>query len=101
MRKDGFKLIRNRSQRANQSGAYELFDLSRDPGETEDLIGLDRSGGRKKELGEMMWRWREKLKVEDAPVRQFSYDELDQQTLDNLKALGYIGGGEKDPRQDP
>ncbi|MHC4943559.1 MAG: sulfatase [Planctomycetota bacterium] len=101
IRKDGYKLIRNRSQKANQAGAYELFDLSSDPSEKKDLAGLDDSGGRKKDLGEMMWKWREKLKVEKDAIRQFSYDELDQQTLDNLRALGYIGGDEGKTGKDP
>jgi arylsulfatase A-like enzyme len=77
---DGYKLI------LSKTGDAELFNLSEDPGETENLAGSREYLSL--QLSAAVEEWRNSVTVKDletAPV-----PELDEESLRNLKALGYM-----------
>jgi arylsulfatase A-like enzyme/Flp pilus assembly protein TadD len=63
----------------------ELYDLATDPGESENLVGRDRDKVR--ELRVLL------AAAEALPAVAASATADDPETLDALRALGYLGGG--------
>ncbi len=75
------KLIARRDGRG-----FELYDLTADPGETVDLTRQRR--GELQRLRALVDEWQSRL----APAPDAETRELDEETLEGLKALGYIDG---------
>jgi len=68
---------------SSTAGKRELYDLSKDPNEKENLY--NGNGGISKELEVTLNRWLSEIREESgSPVK------LDKGTLDRLKSLGYI-----------
>jgi hypothetical protein len=68
--------------------AVRLFDLHADPGETRNVAGIETD--RVVELRAALEAWRrEALSVRPAMPPD---TDLDERTLDQLEALGYVGG---------
>jgi arylsulfatase A-like enzyme len=88
---DNRKLIRNRAFAPHRSSAFKMFDISKDPLEKNDLVisgeKVDWAGKIKKALR----KWGDAAKSGMTNVQQIPYEDLDEETLDNLRALGYIG----------
>ncbi len=86
---DGWKLIRNLPAGADASRAtVELFLLRRDPGETTDLAARERA-----KVDELTRKLGEELDAcarLGASLGKFGTGELDEATLENLRALGYV-----------
>ncbi len=66
------------------SSAFELYDLAADPGETADVTRQRR--GELQRLRSYLETWRESLR----PAAASEMQELDPETLEGLKALGYV-----------
>jgi len=72
----------------SESGA-QLYNLSDDPGETQNLAGEHAdTAAQMHEILEVHLQRGEELRA----ARQFGATELDEATLDSLKALGYVDG---------
>ncbi|PWB68232.1 MAG: hypothetical protein C3F15_16775 [Holophagae bacterium] len=80
LRTDRFKLIDVPRQ--------ELYDISQDPGENRNLDAVepDRARTMKAELGEL------RRQIEGESVADESRPEMDERTLAQLQALGYVAG---------
>lgn len=78
LRQDGFKYI--------EAPRAELYDLAKDPGETENLLSADRERARsmKSDLETLRSGWPESFSARHQP---------DPDTLARLRSLGYAGGG--------
>ena len=81
VRTENLKLIARRD-----GTAFELYDLTVDPGETADVT-MERRGELQRLRG-FLDAWRASLRPADAA----DAEELDPETLEGLKALGYIDG---------
>ena len=79
VRTEGWKLI---AQRDGQG--FELYDLSSDPGEMVDVTHENRA--KLKQLRDFLETWEQGLR----PTVQTESRELDAETVEGLKALGYI-----------
>jgi arylsulfatase A-like enzyme len=66
-----------------RDGVRELFDLSRDPGELENLA--DAEPEKRRELAERLAEWRDGLSPHRAPAARLSAEERRK-----LRALGYL-----------
>ncbi len=64
--------------------AFELYDLTADPGETADVTRQRR--GELQRLRSYLEAWREDLR----PAAATESQEIDPETLEGLKALGYV-----------
>ena len=73
------KLIAHRD-----GSAFELYDLNADPGETADVTRQRR--GDLQRMRSYLEAWQENLR----PAPESELQELDSETLEGLKALGYI-----------
>jgi arylsulfatase A-like enzyme len=71
-------------------GKNELYDLTSDPGETVNQIGVDEYNGHAQGLNELMKGLM--VKYRPGSERENVVDEiqLDQETIEALKSLGYI-----------
>jgi len=76
-----YKLVRD-----DPTGRFELYDLETDPGETDDLSARDP---------ERLERLRGALEAAVTFAGQDAYEprttSLDEQEIERLKALGYVG----------
>lgn len=88
-----FKVIRNRSGHAHDHKAYQMYDLSSDPTEQENLV----KGGKMPDWGarliNALQAWSEAVKEGAVASSPIDYDKLDQETLDQLRTLGYVDIG--------
>jgi arylsulfatase A-like enzyme/Flp pilus assembly protein TadD len=75
--KDGFKFI--------ESPIPELYDLSKDFGETENLVSDRKLENFRKELTKI-------IELYTSPEADESKKSLDQRSLEKLRSLGYTGG---------
>jgi arylsulfatase A-like enzyme len=80
---DGWKLVYSPNP---EQPRLELFDLTKDPGETRDLS--DRYPERAKSLADSLTRW-----IAEGDQRKTTAGEriLDEATREQMNALGYIG----------
>jgi arylsulfatase A-like enzyme len=79
LRTSSFKLI--------EAPRVELYDLQEDPAEENNLAG---------ELPEIVTRMREELQALDDGDRPGADSVTDAETLERLRALGYVGGAPAD-----
>jgi arylsulfatase A-like enzyme len=89
LRHGRWKLLLPRSPEATGLGMY---DLRRDPGESDNLAGRTAAGP-ERELREIVRRWeqqglRARQSMDPLPVVEISSEERE-----HLEALGYVGGG--------
>jgi len=63
----------------------ELYDLSRDPSETSNLVAVEPEIARS--LTERLETWERSLEDKRIETRQAEYDEA---TLQRLRGLGYV-----------
>lgn len=71
-------------------GTHELYDLSKDPEELEDLAGTD---------AELLQKMEDVLKQYMSRLTEFEYDAKEaprasREQMERLKALGYVDGGD-------
>lgn len=77
----------SRARRAReQTVTFELYDLSRDPLEKNDLAGAERE--RVRVLAQALERW--EAEASRAALPRTGRVALDEDTLDKLRALGYV-----------
>lgn len=76
-----FKLI------SSTSGKRELYDLSKDPNERENLY---QSNGMARELEARLDQWLKTIKAERVRGKLGSSPQLDEKTIERLRSLGYI-----------
>jgi arylsulfatase A-like enzyme len=79
VRYGGWKYI----ETSGAGGGEELYDLATDPGETSNLMAVERE--KAAELRELLRAWDSNVPV----VRSDDY-ELDEESLEALRTLGYI-----------
>jgi hypothetical protein len=72
-----------RKKRLHHKNVNELYDLENDPGELNNLAGIDRE--KTEELGKHLVRWLREKKIEPFEVTS----DRDPETLKRLRALGY------------
>ncbi|MBU0754148.1 MAG: sulfatase-like hydrolase/transferase, partial [Planctomycetes bacterium] len=90
--KDGYKIIRNRAVPGHKTEAFQYYDLNQDPKEKNDLSGTPSETAWKGSLKKALKIWGDTVKADESLVQQISYEDLDEETLENLRALGYLGG---------
>jgi len=88
IRNESSKLIRDRTKSTFDESAYELFDLSSDPGEKENLTG--RAPEVEVHLKDALRRRAHVASMDPAQRRRIPLGELDPDTLKALRGLGYI-----------
>jgi arylsulfatase len=76
-------LSRNYKFISSTAGKRELFDLSRDPGEEDNLYGVNTSLSRY--FDKSLKTWLEEIKEET-----HTSNKLGKEAINNLKSLGYI-----------
>lgn len=86
------KVIRDRSVAPHRDEAFHLFDLDLDPGEQKNLLNdrgasIEWSGTIKKALR----KWGDAVKSGQVQSQEIDLNDLDEETLNNLRALGYLG----------
>jgi arylsulfatase A-like enzyme len=67
----------------SSSGKFELYDVSKDPGEDRNLAASQ--GGAANELGSELSRWAKTM-----PARAKQQLKLDGEAVQRLKSLGYV-----------
>lgn len=87
----GKKVIRNRDGKAATDKRFELYDLLDDPYEMKDLSQSETPRPWKKTLLQGLKTWSEEIQCKNERSMQINLDDLDEATLKNLRALGYIG----------
>ena len=87
------KLIENRLAAAG-SAALELYDLSRDPGEQVSLATVEDASAR--DLLDTLNRWTQSMADGAVEGTSINASSLDEATLENLRALGYLGAPSSD-----
>ncbi len=85
---ENFKLIIN-----VESGKIEVYDLSADPGETNNVFGAAKLPEAVKNQVKSIAADLEALLNEEAPAAA----QLDKDTIEKLRSLGYITGGGTSP----
>jgi arylsulfatase A-like enzyme len=82
-------------------GTFELYDLSQDPGEREDLSAS--AGERADEMLRFAQAWLEACESGAAPGGEGGLEGVDAETLERLRTLGYVGDevGEPGAAEDP
>lgn len=102
LRSARYKLVRNRAMKLGDSRSFQLFDLVSDPKEQVDLLGTPGgpSAAAADALGqhqELLWTWSSAI-VEAAgdtlDRKPLDLAELDPDTLQLLRGLGYISAAE-------
>jgi arylsulfatase/uncharacterized sulfatase len=86
VRRDGFKLIREMGP--NGLGAAELYDLSADPGERNDLSAAEPE--RVAALDAELRAYLEELRHEGALDFGLERDDMPDALREQLRALGYL-----------
>lgn len=92
LRHGDWKLIRNDLVRQNgrEDRVWELYNLVEDPGETDNQWGTPNTGELAERLETALFRWEEEV-ARQAVTRQIKpLDELDDDTLAELRGLGYV-----------
>ena len=79
VRTDQYKYIRKSNHQ------HELYDLTRDPSETKNLVTVHPEVARS--LLERLEAWERSLEDKRIETRQAEYDET---TLQRLRGLGYV-----------
>jgi len=85
------KLIRDRNISPINESSYQMYDLSQDP---DEYKVLGRQGKRPKwspKLIKTLKRWGDVNKTDSKFIKKIDVEKLDKATLDNLRALGYLG----------
>ena len=96
---DGWKLISNlRSADGRNMPRYELFNLSRDPGEQENLAGVHPDRVEQMDVALMEWSARN---LGLAPTSSTAPEGVDPEVLEQLRALGYLGDDEEEAESSP
>jgi hypothetical protein len=72
--------------------SVELFDLARDADEIMNLAGQD--GSDEARLATALARWNVRLTEDRGAAEEVELADLDPETLDSLRALGYLSAGE-------
>ncbi|MDX1501224.1 MAG: sulfatase [Thermoanaerobaculia bacterium] len=89
IRRGEMKLIRDRRPRAERPATWEIFDLASDARERADL--REKRPREAAPLQDALRRWSRALTLSAPGRRQVGLAQLDRQTLDSLRALGYVG----------
>ena len=71
-------------------GKHELYDLSKDPGEKENLINREEYSKTVKELLNMLNTLVKQYDLKMQKSGSVKKEDLDEDTLNNLKSLGYV-----------
>ncbi|MFH2000671.1 MAG: sulfatase/phosphatase domain-containing protein, partial [Planctomycetota bacterium] len=88
---NGKKTIHDRTPDLQPRTAYRFYDLIKDPFEQADL-NLDLSFAPwSQEQIKALHMWSEAIKKENDFLNKIDVNNLDEETLENLRALGYIG----------
>lgn len=72
------------------NGRHELYDLAKDPGEKNNLIDAAEYSETSRELLAMLDSMISKYDLKMGKARSVDKEELDKETLEKLKSLGYI-----------
>jgi arylsulfatase A-like enzyme len=80
---DGLKLIQH-----VETGEFMLFDVARDPGESENLLANREYAGRARDLAASIQRYRQEDRLGDLVNRDIQSRTADEKR--KLKALGYV-----------
>jgi arylsulfatase A-like enzyme len=95
----GWKLICNlRSADGRNLPRYELFDLSRDPGEQHNLAGAHPE--RVVQMDRVLMEWSAR-NLGLAQASSTAAEEVDPEVLAQLRALGYLGDDEEEIEASP
>jgi len=84
IRTNGWKLIQNMG-----SSSLELYDINQDPRETVNLIG--KGLPIEETLKKVLHSWLEKIPGDHFALKNVKNQDLDPETLERLKSLGYVG----------
>jgi hypothetical protein len=96
---DGWKLISNlRSADGRNQPRYELFNLSRDPGEQANLAGVHPDRVEQMDVALMEWSARN---LGLAQTNSTAPEGVDPEVLEQLRALGYLGDDEEEAESAP
>lgn len=88
------KVIRNRSMKFGDVAGYERYDLETDPGEQNNLFRTARDAKTDLHFRDVLEEYSEVVRSAAKGGGKVDYAELDEATLENLRALGYIGDDE-------
>jgi arylsulfatase A-like enzyme len=76
---------------AGKRKPFALFDLASDPGETDNLIGQEiEAEDRLKTVLSQLWSAEPIEVLVDQDAEEVDHEEMDEETRNQLKALGYI-----------
>ena len=92
IRRGDLKLIETGVVPCQHDVSIELFDVAKDGDETANLAGRD--SGDEARLAMALARWRVRLTENRGAAEEVELAELDPETLDSLRALGYLSAGE-------
>ena len=84
IRKDSFKLIRNRKQDPTDAGSYQLYDLSRDPHESVNLAAYEPA--KVAALRQRLHDW----SAASPATGPSAAPELDEEARESLRSVGYL-----------
>ena len=92
LRHDDWKLIRNDLIRKNgrEDRVWELYNLATDPGETDNQWGNPDNGDVAEHLEAALFQWEEAVARQAVDRQLKPLDELDEDTLEELRGLGYV-----------
>lgn len=93
IRRGDWKLIRNRQATGRGSDAVELYDLATDPAEQHSRHN-DAPAAVLRPLADALRRWSRAVLADAASRSRIALSEIDEETLEGLRALGYIGNAE-------
>lgn len=82
----------------HEPGTLELYDLERDPGELEDLVATEVELAERLKLFALQSY--ADLLLNSERAQEGGLDNADQETLQGLEQLGYLGGGEEEEARD-
>jgi len=72
-------------------GKHELYDLARDPDELTNLVNSESHAAVRREMEEQLTAWYRNLSPDDEAVEhKDDTDELDEETKEALRSLGYL-----------
>jgi len=90
--KEGKKVIRNRALPPHLTESFELYDWGRDPLELQDLSRSGEPVEWSKTMKTALKKWGDAVQSSRSESERIDLESLDEETINNLKALGYIGG---------
>jgi hypothetical protein len=93
IRHENWKLIRDRGKAGGGTDAVEIYDLAADPVEEHSRLH-DTPPRVRRALADSLERWSLAMLAHSANRRQIALREMDRETLESLRALGYIGNSE-------